>query len=157
MDATDDPRGRLKALTAVLRTSSAQDDSDLAIRGLAIGAAYSLAQALQLGYRDPGKKWAKEYRQELVEAAAALADGRRAPTEWLARYYFNSALVRLAAASDRLAKVKQNRKRKPGIRDEVNIFKHEFGGLVDHPRSVDMASALEELSLLTSVIEPTVD
>jgi len=158
VNAADVPAGRLRELAAVLGASPAQDDSDLGIRGLAVGAAYSLARALQLGYRDPaGKKLAKEYRQQLAETAAAVADGQGVSGEWLATYYFNNALIRLAAARDRLDKLKQNRKRKPGVRDEVNIFKHEFGGFVEHPRSVNMASALEELSLLVGVIEPAVE
>lgn len=89
---------RLRELAALLSRTSSQDQSDSAIRGLAIGAAYSLAQALHLGYRDlTGTKQDPGYRRQLAKVATALADNETIPRQWLANYYFNNALVRLAA------------------------------------------------------------
>ncbi len=147
---------RVHSLASVLTGIPVSDESSLGVRGLIVGAAYSLARALELGYQDlTGRKRQLDYGDTLVAASHALSAGQtpdRGP--WLANYYYNNALIRLAVAGERLEKHKPPRRdRKPTIREEVNIFKHEFGGLLSRGRSVQPGQALDELASLVNRLE----
>ena len=75
-------------------------------KGLVLGVAYSLNHAAELGFSARAAIAAgPDYASELDEAASALLAGRSMPRAWLAGFYFNSALVRIAAGSHRALRV----------------------------------------------------
>lgn len=143
----DEAIKKLRDLARVLADAPLPNDAALSIGGLIVGAAYSLAKAVQLDYRNiPGGNRTADYRKQLVDVAAAVASGQVVPPEqWLAGYYFNNALIRLAVAQELVGKRATARSRRPSIRDEVNIFKHEVEGLWVRGRTVDIGGALREL------------
>ncbi len=110
-----------------------------------IGALYSLERAETLGVKDrSGRSLPETYGAELQGVARALAVGTGV-TEggWLAGYYLNSAMYRVAALVDRLAKLLHPDVAKPKTRsarafpeakdliDDVDKMKHNVAGILD--------------------------
>jgi len=117
-----------------------------AVGGLVVGGAYSLVRALELEYVDAtGTKLAPDYERQLADSAAAIRGGTAGvSSQWLSAFYFNDALIRLAVARERLKTQQGARDRIPSVKEEVNIFKHEFEGLLPG-RHIDVLGALTEL------------
>jgi hypothetical protein len=155
----DDDAAKLaevRRLASKLATISASDESLLGVRGLIVGAAYSLAKALELGYEDlTGRKRPPGYGDTVLAACALVATGETPNRgSWLANYYYNNAIIRLAVARERLRTHKPPRPgRRASIREEVNIFKHEFAGLLGPGRAVQPPQAVHELASLVARFE----
>ncbi len=133
-----------------------------ALLGILLGSLYGLARAVQLGYEDrTGRALSLQYSKELRGLLADLEKGNL-PSEgqWLAGFYFNSALHRLAALYHRSLKIltgrddnapslleyavkakllkKEHVSALATVHKEVNKLKHDtFGVLRD--RAVDLA------------------
>ncbi len=71
-------------------------------KGLMLGVVYSLRQAADLGFASrTGSCVGPDYSAELDETGAALVGHKQVPNHWLAGFFFNSALIRIAAGSHR--------------------------------------------------------
>ena len=142
---------RLCQICARLATFSGEDQNITGPIGYLLGAAYSLIEAQRLCYLY-GDIVDADYSKELRAVAVALADGKASalvigrrkfaegsdmslPGIWLAGFYFNSALHRLAAAAERLGMhpTKGDVAESPliaKVRDDVNRLKHR---MLDQP------------------------
>ena len=77
-------------------------DSDKGFKGLMFGVIYALRHAGELGFRNrTGAMVGPDYSAELDEAGVALTNHQQMPRDWLAGFYFNSALVRITGGSHR--------------------------------------------------------
>lgn len=78
-----------------------------------LGALHALFQAKQLGYQHRPQSLDDKYWNEgPLPRVGYMAQGKlRVEGKWLAGFYFNSALVRLAAAFDRTVRLKATRKK----------------------------------------------
>ena len=77
-------------------------DSDKGFKGLMIGVIYSLQKARDSDFRSRSSPAVgHDYSEELDEASRALENYEATPADWLGGFYFNSALVRIAAGSHR--------------------------------------------------------
>jgi hypothetical protein len=135
-----------------------------------VGAIVSLYMAKELGYKDRTEAFDSNYRQNLFFRCEALVSGTL-PTGgwWMAGYYFNSALLRIAASYHQCLKLITGEKRKlvagllelipafpheslTKVHIEVNSIKHDRDGL-DAGRTVmfdEAVAAIEELLALIS-------
>jgi hypothetical protein len=133
-----------------------------------LGALYGLYRAQELGFRDRGGQQFSVYRAHLANDALRIPKGQTVNQLWLAGFYFNSAIQRLASAFDRIPKMLDAKKTSAADRmkevnrddyahwehvyREVNDFKHKPVGRYAG-RGVAMADALaafdQTLTLLT--------
>jgi hypothetical protein len=137
---------------------------------LAVGAVQALTHAEELGYKDRGFPLPAAYYAKVKKLAETLARGELVTDKpWLGGFYFNSALLRIAADYHQVLKlitgrddyVPRLRERLPPtfkrikldkVHEEVNAIKHEPTG-VSQGRNVEFAEAIEALEELTDLIE----
>ena len=120
-----------------------------------VGAVYALTQAESVRAPDrDDDTLVREYPAELRRISAALARGnRRPPAYWVAEFYVNSGLYRLASLAERLAKYRgQDRRLIKDVSNDVNQMKHEITGRLVR-RSVRLPRAVAAASRVASVIE----
>lgn len=96
---------RLRRLARSVAVIPAAGVAEQALLGHLLGAIYALDKSDALGIAEPrsSDRW-ETYPDELQQVAQALACGERPPDTWLADAYLNSAIYRLAALDDRIAK-----------------------------------------------------
>lgn len=70
-----------------------------------LGALYGLSRAQELGFQDRAAGQIASYAAYLENDAAAVSEGQLPNRLWLAGFYFNSSIQRLAAAFDRIPKM----------------------------------------------------
>ncbi len=137
---------RLQAMRLAKLEAPGQDEQ--ALLGFAVGAAYALDKAVSLGYADPTGPAVPDYRQELRAVARAIA--LEEPPDrgsWLAAFYFNAALQRLAALPERIKKYSPNREliSAPEVCDDANSMKHDIDRLLREGRRASLADAMDAL------------
>jgi len=133
-----------------------------------VGAQYGLTKALEFGFVDRVGAWHSTYRSHLPQYADNIAAQKQVNDLWLAGFYFNSGIQRLAACFDRVPKLlgasgKDAGKRMKNVNagsyvawekvyTEINAFKHATEGKAAG-RTVSMEDAVqafeETLNLLT--------
>ena len=122
-------RIQLRNLAARARDLRPRNVEEIALVGHFVGAVYALthAEAVHAPDRDDDAL-VREYPAELRRISAALARGsRRPPAFWVAEFYLNSGLYRLASLAERLAKYRgQDRRLIKDVSDDVNQMKHEL-------------------------------
>lgn len=128
---------------------------------LAAGALASLIKANQLEYQDRKVELPPEYYPKLSERVRKMGDGTLPPRGlWISGYYFNSALLRLAAGRDQLRRVlsKVNKQRPGAVQELPTDDLHEEGGRLKHQlsglkkRNVQFDNAVEALEEMLSII-----
>ena len=148
---------RVRRLSRRLCDCPAPSHDEQALLGFAIGATFSLQRALALGYTDQTiPDVGPNYLADLRGVAADIAD-REGPTQgaWLATYYFNSALFRLAALGERVGKYADAGKWDvaPPVRHDVNRMKHEVDVLLKDGREAKIEDAIEALTMVVGALE----
>lgn len=93
----------LESIARGLASYSCNTEQDLGLKGLILGGLYGLIKAKQLNYvHRTGALLPPGYEAELNGIAATLSGGNVIDDgQWLAGFYFNSALQRLAAGYHR--------------------------------------------------------
>lgn len=195
----DKIRAQLQKLKEELAPIIQSDECDPTIRAWAVGALYSLCLAADLGYEEDtfhkrgesNKEWAKEVLVKILMndcdpsiPIPKLINEKEDRTIWLRGYYYNSALMRMAALKEKGLKIllkRVNEVRKPHehiklielvkdylpklttldrVRTQVNAFKHDHlsRSLKKIDRLDDACKAFSELILLLNltVVDRTV-
>jgi len=67
-----------------------------------IGAVYGLERAIHCCFRNRPGRWEGAYRPFLTKYVLDIAAGRDTSSLWVAGFYFNSTIQRLAASYDRI-------------------------------------------------------
>ena len=127
---------------------------EMGIYGLLVGALYGLSKAVELGYVDrTGTSLPVDYSGELRRVAQGLVTSDEVNDRgWLAGFYFNSALTRLAPICERLGKYAGKREDLiPSIREEVNRLKHDTNGVLCG-RTVGLSDAVDAASMLVTAV-----
>jgi hypothetical protein len=142
------------AATAIARLVPA-DAEQQAVVGFLIGAVYSLRRAIDLGFADrTGSKVLADYTQELQRIGSKLASSGDLSDEqaWSSGFYFNNALIRIAALNECIGRYLHDRPDlTPQVRREVNRFKHALDSIVRQGRTVDLAEAVAAICRLTNI------
>jgi hypothetical protein len=155
-------RGLARDLAARLARLSARTEDEQALLGFALGAAYSIDRATQLGA--PADFVVAEYGGELQSAAQAVADGDEPPSGWFRNYYLNSAVQRLDALHERLGKFRGVRSLggkhwRPAkyeaerIGDDVKQMKHDLGSFLKQGRRATLRDAERVLERVVAGLE----
>jgi len=158
----------LKALLVSLPDHGAITD----VFDYVVGAQYGLMKAIEIGFVDRPGTWHSTYRPHLPQYVEHIATQKPVNNLWLAGFYFNSGIQRLAACFDRIPKLlnatgANARERMKSVNagnytawdrvyDEINAFKHDVAGKAGG-RTVgltDAVQAFEEVLALLKANEP---
>lgn len=141
-----------------------------AILDVIAGAIFAAFRATELEYKHRDLELSDKYLQNLTMRLERMADGRLPKKHgWLAGFYFNSAIQRIAAAGEQLAGILKRLERQAKrqgketeasnnlpaldeIREEVNRFKHDETGL-ERGRRITPSSAVKALSEIVQTLE----
>lgn len=152
-----DLQQRVREAAGRLGCLIATNPDERAILSFAIGAAYSLDKALAIGFADrTGKALPLDFSIDLHQVSLAISESRDpAPQVWVAGFYFNSALLRLAAVAERVTIYKTGSRQDllPAVRREVNSMKHRVDAFLRTGRTVSSADAVRALLTVVDVLE----
>jgi hypothetical protein len=109
-----------------------------------LGALYGLSRAIETGFVDRSAGWHSTYRPNLPQYVERILKNETPHERWLAGFFFNSAIQRMAASFDRIPKLlgasgpnarsrmeivsPQKNVAWDGVYEEVNAFKHDIEG-----------------------------
>lgn len=141
---------QLRKLAAKVAMIQPGDHETAGMLGFLIGAIFGLIEACRLGYNDRldgFSLWA--HAGTLASVAESLAQNSTPDSTWLAEYHFNSALHRINADAERIAKYmgSQGSLQLQSLRLDVNDQKHSPAGL-DLRRRTTMSQAVQQLARL---------
>jgi hypothetical protein len=149
---------RVRRLAKECQQLKPSNVEEKALVGHFLGALYALEKAHDLGVQDrSGAKLPANYVDELQRLARSIARGSTVPKPWLADFYLNNAVYRLAALDDRLATYLEAAKvpEASHVARDTNFMKHKPAGILAGRRASfrDALSAAEKFGeLLRSVI-----
>jgi hypothetical protein len=141
-----------------------------AILDVIAGAIFAVFRARELQYKHRDGQLSDKYLQNLAVRLERMAEGRLPQKHgWLAGFYFNSAIQRIAAAGEQLAGILKRLERQAKqqgrvfdisnvlpalnqIKEEVNRFKHDETGL-ERGRDITPSSAVTALSEIVQTLE----
>lgn len=171
----------LEQLLSDVRSFASDTISGEGFKGLMLGIVFSLKRATDLGFTARvGASVGPDYSTELDETAVALVSGQELPSSWLAGFFFNSALMRIAAGSHRAFRVLfgtsegtfwelahravgEGKMRAEEIRslrsvyDDVNAFKHDGRAeLLVRRRVKTLGQAIDAAAELVRLIQKAV-
>jgi hypothetical protein len=132
-----------------------RNDPELAMFSHLVGATHSIRKAVDLstdGYSD--EHLLPDFADRVLSTAKEMTSPNSSlDPAWEAGYYFNSAIMRIAAVNERLGKyIKGDRTDfTPEVRKEVNRIKHDVEGIL-HGRKVNFEDALTSLDNLTNAM-----
>jgi hypothetical protein len=144
---------RFGEIANALSQTRLSSDEAVGIVGYAIGALYGLRQADTLGYSDRINSTSRNLRAaELVGVTCDLRGSSEVSSaQWLAGWFFNSALHHIDAATDRfdafLKVQRPNQRDAPigSVARDIGHLKHRPVGLGEG-RNVDLDSSISELA-----------
>jgi hypothetical protein len=109
-----------------------------------LGAYYGLGHAMSLGFVNRPGPWQSAYRPHLTQYVERMLKGMPVNRRWIAGFYFNSAIQRIAACFDRVPKLLKvggkNAFKRMGAANtgsytawgkvyaEMNVYKHDPAG-----------------------------
>lgn len=154
----------IKALLVTLPDHDAITD----VFDYVVGAQYGLVKAIEIGFVDRPGTWHSTYRPHLPQYVEYISIQKPVNDLWLAGFYFNSGIQRLAACFDRIpkllgAKGKTAQKRMKNINskkygewkkvyDEINAFKHDVSGRAKG-RLVSMTEAVKAFEQAVALLK----
>jgi hypothetical protein len=150
------PANDLRSLLIALPDHEAITD----IFDYVLGALYGLSRAIETGFVDRPSGWHSTYRPHLPQYVERILKNKRPNERWLAGFYFNSAIQRMAASFDRIPKLLgasgQNARSRmtrvspqkniawDKVYEEVNALKHDIDGRASG-RTVTLEQAVAAL------------
>jgi len=158
------PADDLKALLVRLPNHDAITD----VFDYVVGAFYGLMRAIEVGFVDRPGSWYSTYRPHLHQYVERVMTDKPLNDRWLAGFYFNSGIQRLAACFDRIPKLlgaqgKNARERMKSINvacyaawdkvyEEINAYKHDVAGKADG-RTVNMKDAVQAFEEVIALLK----
>src|SRR5436190_14251669 len=118
-----DHSGTIHALAARLAACKPSTEQHTAGLGFMAGALYALDRAATLGYDDArSRPIPARFAGEFADVLTAIGRGETPSHAWESGFFFNSAIMRLAALNERMVGTNDIAS---GIRRSVNLLKHE--------------------------------
>jgi hypothetical protein len=150
----EDIINRLQEVAQRISTVHPVENAEIACVNLIAGALYALHQAATLDYDDNRANSNPDVsKQEFRRAVIKISRGLLPEDAWVAGFYFNSALLRMAPLNERLNKQTQTTHDITAIRQLVNKIKHEPEAQMGQPWHVTLPDAVEALEVLGKRLE----
>ena len=153
----------LKALLVTLPNHEAITD----VFDYLVGAQYGLMKAVEIGFVDRSGAWHRTYRPHLSQYVDSISTQRSVNNRWLAGFYFNSGIQRIAACFDRIPKLlgakganaRDRMKNVNGgnyaawdkVYGEINAFKHDVAGKATG-RTVSLTEAVQAFEEVVALL-----
>jgi hypothetical protein len=149
---------RLRGIADRVSKMHPAENAEIALMNLMAGALYALYQAAELGYDDsratpnPDASM-REFRHSAIKISKGLppADG------WLAGFFLNSALLRMAPLNERINKHTHTQHDIPTLRRLVNKIKHEPDAQMGRAWHFTLVDAVDALEVLCERLENLLD
>ena len=124
--------------------------AQVSLVGFMVGALHALDRAAQLNYDDArAQPRQDQFALEFRTSMKAVARGRARPNAWLAGFYLDSALMRLAALNTRLNKLLGTRDdRVRTVRRIVNSLKHDVDAHIGRAWQLRFSDAIGAAKVL---------
>ncbi len=143
------------------------DDAITDVFDYVVGAQYGLMKAIEIGFVDRPGTWHSSYRPHLPQYVDSISTQKSVNDRWLAGFYFNSGIQRIAACFDRIpkllgAKGASARERMKNVNDgnhaawdkvygEINAFKHDVAGKATG-RTVSLSEAIQAFEEVVALL-----
>lgn len=126
--------------------------------GFLTGAVYALRRAEELGYEDTREASSTaSLDAEFHEVLESLAAGETIDRAWLSGFYYNDALMRIAALNQRIdAYTGQERDLAKRVRQAVNRLKHRVDPQLTGGVRPDFREVLQAAEDLTEALEAAI-
>jgi hypothetical protein len=149
---------RLQEISYRLSKVHPVENAEIAFVNLIAGAIYALHQAAKLDYDDnranPNPDASKqEFRRSVINISKGLSPDK----EWLAGFYLNSALLRLAPLNERINKYSKTKHNISDVHLLVNRIKHEPDAQIGRRWGVTLINAVDTLEMLCKRLEDLLD
>jgi hypothetical protein len=146
---------RLRDLASRLSRLETTSPEETALLSFFAGAVYALNEASSLGYGvDSSRSFASSLDRGTRSVLKAVASDDSVDADWLGGYYFNDALMRLAALNERVDKyAAQGRDLAPSVRQAVNDLKHDIDPHIEEGLDIGLNDVLEAAEVLVSAFE----
>ena len=149
-----DMLNRIKAISDRASKIRPVTNAEIASTNLLAGAIYSLQQAAKLDYDDSRANPDPEVStQEFRHSVIKMSQGEIPDVAWLAGYYLNSALLRLAPLNERINKHSQTEYDITDVRRLVNKIKHEPEAQMGADWHVTLGDAVDASDILCKRLE----
>ena len=150
----EDMLNRLQEIAPRLSKVHPVENAETAFVNLIAGAIYALHQASELDYDDnranPNPDASKqEFRRSVINISKGLSPD----DEWLAGFYLNSALLRMAPLNERINEYTKTKHYITDVRRLVNKIKHEPDAQMGQPWHVTLPDAVDALEVLCKRLE----
>jgi hypothetical protein len=150
----EDMLNRLQEIAQRISKVHPAEDAEVAFVNLIAGAIYALHQAAKLDYDDnranPNPDVSKqEFRRSVIN----ISQGLLPEDAWLAGFYLNSALLRMAPLNERINKQTHTTYNITNIRRLVNKIKHEPDAQMGQMWHVTLIDAVDALEVLCKRLE----
>ena len=148
----------IRSLVARLQTLTPRDSDQIALLGFMVGVLYSLDRAVALGFEDTRMKLHPAVeRTEHRRTLQALTQGSTVDAPWLAGFYLDSAIMRLAALNEGIGKyLGANHDVAAQIRKLVNKIKHEVDAGIGRGWEIKFADVLKATEDLCALLEKAI-
>jgi hypothetical protein len=143
----------IRGLAVRLSACKPSTNRDIAGLGFMAGALHGLERAAALGYEDSrSQPVPAQFAREFIDALTA--NGRGAPPSaiWESGFFFNSAIMRLAALNERIA---GSNDVAPNIRRSVNLLKHRADAHISGERPISFDEAVTAATDLCALLAAT--
>lgn len=146
----------MRVLAQRLLRLTARDYDQVALLGLMVGVLYALDRAAHLAFSDARLKscGSDEELAEHRKTLEAIQGCAAAPEPWRAGFYFDSAIMRLAALNERIPKyLGNNQDLAKDVRRVVNKIKHDIDAGIACGWNITFAKVLKSTDELCKLLE----
>lgn len=148
----------IRTLAGKLQPLTPRDSNQIALLGFMVGVLYSLDRAVALGFEDTRMKLdATVERTEHRRTLQVLTQGSTVEAAWLAGFYLDSAMMRLAALNERIdIYLGANHDVAAQVRKLVNKIKHEVDAGIGRGWTIKFADVLKATEDLCILLEKAI-
>lgn len=152
-----DPKKELEDISERIAQLNPSNASELALLGYILGAVYSLRKVIQISKSDYIDEHVNsEFGNTVRDVALRMAKEEEVHPDWLAGYYFNSAIHRIDSLSERVSDYVYRDKGKKSkfsskVNRDVRLLKHRISGIIEG-RKASLSEAINALNLIVKVL-----
>lgn len=150
----EDILNHLQEIARRVSKMNAVDNTEIALVNLMAGALYALHRTAKLDFDDsrvnPNPETSKH---EFRHTASNISNGLTPADGWLAGFYLNSALLRMALINERFNAHTRTQYDMTNLRRLVNKIKHQPDAQIGQPWQFTLVDAVDALEILCSRLE----
>jgi hypothetical protein len=148
----------IRTLASRLQKLHLRNINEIALIGFMLGILYALERAMRFNFRDERMNLNHDdERTEIKNTLEQLALGSDPDERWLSGFYLDSAIMRLAALNERVAKYVEMEHDHREIRRIVNKIKHEVDAGITSGWDFKLSDVLRATDDLCGLLERSIN